>query len=567
MTDKVLKYMEEYHMLPENGNMVVGVSGGADSVCLLLVLLRLRKRFGLRLRAVHVNHGLRREAGEDARFVESLCERWQVPFLLVEEDVKEIAGREHISDEEAGRLVRYRAFERALAEADGNGPAERGCIAVAHNSDDRAETLLFHLLRGTGLSGMGSIRPVRENQDGSRVIRPLLCCSRREIEDFLEKEGVAFRTDATNTENVYTRNKIRNRLLPFAEQEICTGAKAHLAREAALLADTADFVERRTEDALCRCSGGGDIREEAARGRLCVDADAFCRTEPFLQDQMIWFAVRRLGKARDMTAAHVAELKKLFLPACVSGRQIVLPLLRLCARREFGTVILERMPEHMATDAGQLWKGRKEECGKLRNIAAERARETGPGGKRMHVFVVRGRMEDRELEKERNGAAHDILVPGLGRVEAKLMPGPGAFGAVRPERGNDSERVTEDCPGNMNKTDFTLFFENIPEKKYTKWLNYDNIIESAVFRTRCSGDYLTINDALDRKSLKRYMIEERIPAAGRDTIMLLADGQHIIWVPGHRISAAYKVTERTKTVLFLRCTGTEPADFTAEEES
>ena len=492
------------------------------------MLLRLRKRFGLRLRAVHVNHGLRREAGEDARFVESLCERWQVPFLLVEEDVKEIAGREHISDEEAGRLVRYRAFERALAEADGNGPAERGCIAVAHNSDDRAETLLFHLLRGTGLSGMGSIRPVRENQDGSRVIRPLLCCSRREIEDFLE---------------------------------------AHLAREAALLADTADFVERRTEDALCRCSGGGDIREEAARGRLCVDADAFCRTEPFLQDQMIWFAVRRLGKARDMTAAHVAELKKLFLPACVSGRQIVLPLLRLCARREFGTVILERMPEHMATDAGQLWKGRKEECGKLRNIAAERARETGPGGKRMHVFVVRGRMEDRELEKERNGAAHDILVPGLGRVEAKLMPGPGAFGAVRPERGNDSERVTEDCPGNMNKTDFTLFFENIPEKKYTKWLNYDNIIESAVFRTRCSGDYLTINDALDRKSLKRYMIEERIPAAGRDTIMLLADGQHIIWVPGHRISAAYKVTERTKTVLFLRCTGTEPADFTAEEES
>lgn len=533
MTDKILRYMEEYHMLPENGNVVAGVSGGADSVCLLLVLLRLRESLGLNLHVVHVNHGLRQEAGEDARFVEALCKERGVSFSLVEEDVEGFARRERLSCEEAGRTVRYRAFAQALDELDrGNavspagldrenavrlsgedrgsaagpgGDAQedafgRGCIAVAHNSDDRAETLLFHLLRGTGLSGMGSIRPVRENADGSRIIRPLLCCTRQEIEAFLKTEGVSFRTDATNAETVYTRNKIRNRLLPYAEREICVGAKGHLAREAALLSDTADFVEKMTKEALQRCAGKGD-----KEGAVCMDIEAFLGEEPFLQDQMLWQAVRRLGAQKDLTAAHVAELKKLFSPGCQSGRRVVLPLLRLCARREFGCVILEGISEKTAGNAG-------------RQAAV--------------TVVAPGKKE----------VPSCVWVPGLGRVEARILPGPGADNAA-----SDKE--------------ISSFFKNIPEKKYTKWLNYDNIIESAVFRTRLGGDYLTINDAMGKKSLKRYLIEERIPAAMRDTLMLLADGQHIIWVPGHRISAAYKVTGQTKAVLFLRCAEKEPETY------
>ena len=110
----------------------------------------------------------------------------------------------------------------------------------AHHRDDRAETFLFHLFRGTGLDGMAGIRPVRTSEGGARVIRPLLDCSRAEIEDFLKKEGIGWCTDATNAQELYARNRIRNRILPYAEREICTGAALHLAQEAELLMRTGD---------------------------------------------------------------------------------------------------------------------------------------------------------------------------------------------------------------------------------------------------------------------------------------------------------------------------------------
>lgn len=561
MTDKILKYMEEYHMLPENGNIVVGVSGGADSVCLLYALMKLRDgpEPGLKLTAVHINHKLRKEAGEDAAFVEELCRRWKVPFILVEEDVEKLAERLHLSCEEAGRTVRYRAFERALAQMDGCGMADssaqkdtdssvvpvcdgsaqenfdgsasgcggagkrhRGCIAVAHNSDDRAETFLFHLFRGTGLAGMGSIRPVRENEDGSRIIRPLLFMSRQEIEELLQKEGLTWRTDHTNAQELYTRNKIRNRILPYAENQICGQAREHLAREAALLAETADFVEGMTREALGRCAAS--FPEE---GELHFAADAFLKETPFLQDQMLRSAIGQLGCQRDLTAAHVAEVKKLF--AASSGRMVMLPVLQICARRQFDHVVLKKIPDKGNLNSGQPYPAKKAENVQAANVQAANARTKVP--------VVPGA----------------FYVPGLGNVRARLLAGPANCAEMDGTGTVEETEITRTMQKADRGVDFTAFLKNIPEKKYTKWLDYDKILESAIFRTRCVGDYLTIDDALRKKSLKRYMIEEKIPAHERDELMLLADGAHVIWVPGHRISAAYKVTAETRTILELSC--------------
>lgn len=488
-------------MWPENGNVVAGVSGGADSVCLLYVLVKLRDMLqeepcggpdragrcagGLKLRAVHVNHRLRREAKEDAAYVRRLCEGWQVPFVLVEEDVEALAKREKLSCEEAGRQVRYRAFGQALAEMDA-GSGTRGCIAVAHNSGDRAETLLFHLFRGSGLEGMGSIRPVRKNEDGSSVIRPLLSCSRAEIEGFLKKEGVKWKEDSTNAEDLYTRNKIRNRILPYVEKEICPQARAHLSREAALLAATADFVGKKTQEALMRCA-----EDSEEKGERRFEAAAFLQEEPFLQDHMLMSSIQELGRKKDMTAAHVEQIKRLFLPSCISGRRVALPVLGICAYRQFGQVILKRETGCQGTtEAADFWE-------------------------QPEVPLLAGR----------------FFVPGLGEVRAQFLPGPGAEGRKEGEK--------------------AVFLKNIPEKKYTKWFDYDKITEYAMFRTRRPGDYLTINDALEKKSLKRYMIGEKIPAGKRNGLMLFADGAHVIWVPGHRMSAAYKVGTETKTVLEL----------------
>ena len=163
MVDKVLQYVKEHHMIEAGDCIVAGVSGGADSVCLLLMLLEIRKAIPIEIRVVHVNHLIRTDAETDADYVQKLCLVHDLPFTLVEEDVEALAHKLHISTEEAGRNVRYSVFEKELG-------AKKGRIAIAHNKNDSCETFLFHLFRGTSLRGLTGILPVRD-----RIIRPLLC--------------------------------------------------------------------------------------------------------------------------------------------------------------------------------------------------------------------------------------------------------------------------------------------------------------------------------------------------------------------------------------------------------
>ena len=165
-------------MLQPGDRVVAGVSGGADSVCLLFLLLEWRREFPLDIAVVHVNHGIRPEAGEDARYVEKLCGEHRIPFFLTEADVRQRSILEKCSEEEAGRRTRYEAFDKAAEEWGATK------IAVAHNSNDRSETQLFHLFRGTGLAGACGIRPVQ-----GEIIRPLLFLERKEIEQWLQEQG------------------------------------------------------------------------------------------------------------------------------------------------------------------------------------------------------------------------------------------------------------------------------------------------------------------------------------------------------------------------------------------
>ena len=194
-------------MAEAGDSIVAGVSGGADSVCLLLILCSLSRKLDLQLAVVHVDHGIRQEAVEDAAYVRQLCEEMKVPFFLVKKDVPRYAAARHLSLEEAGRQIRYQAFREAAKKLNGRGAVK---IAVAHNANDRAETMLFHLFRGTGLTGLGSIRPVRDG-----IIRPLLGLQRTEIEAYLEEEGRAYCKDKTNEEDTYTRNRIRRQPKSF----------------------------------------------------------------------------------------------------------------------------------------------------------------------------------------------------------------------------------------------------------------------------------------------------------------------------------------------------------------
>ena len=231
-------------MFPPNAKIIVGLSGGADSVALLHVLCSLKEEFGWNMTAVHIHHGLRgKEADGDAAFAEEFCAKLGVPCLVRRYDVKAEAKARKLGEEETGRLLRYAAF-REIAGED-------GYIAVAHHKRDQAETMLMRLCRGTGLKGLTGMSPVRE-----KICRPLLRCSRGEIEQYCRENGLMWREDATNQEETYTRNKLRLRVLPLLE-EINPKTVEHMAETAELLSVEEDFLEQQAAACYKKVKGDG----------------------------------------------------------------------------------------------------------------------------------------------------------------------------------------------------------------------------------------------------------------------------------------------------------------------
>ena len=219
MNQKIRAYVMEHHMLNQQDKVIVGVSGGADSICLLFVLLELKKEMGFSLTAVHVHHGLRGESADrDEAFVRKICDEQNVNLRVFYENVREYAKANGCTEEEAGRELRRNAFFTVMKEMHGTK------IALAHHENDNVETFLWNLCRGTALKGLGGILPV-----AGEFIRPLLCVKREEIEEYLEKKGISYCTDETNAEDAYTRNRIRNNVIPYLEEHINAQAVGHMA--------------------------------------------------------------------------------------------------------------------------------------------------------------------------------------------------------------------------------------------------------------------------------------------------------------------------------------------------
>ncbi len=314
-------------MLQPRDKVVLGVSGGADSVCLLFVLLEWAKECPLELRVVHVNHGIRAEAGEDARYVEKLCQEQGIPFHLQEGDVPALAEAGGLSEEEAGRKLRYDTFYQIMETYSMNK------LAVAHHGNDCAETMLFHLFRGTGIRGLSGIQPVSE----TGIIRPLLCLERQEIEDYLKERGIAFCVDATNGEDDYTRNRIRHHILPYAEQEICSKAVAHMNHTAELLRRVDAYLAGQVAQARQRCEirqqdtsieGTSILSAERVQGEgagiTVLQVQEFLREEVLIQTQLLHSLLLEKSRQRkDISEVHVEELRKLFLRE--GNREILLP--------------------------------------------------------------------------------------------------------------------------------------------------------------------------------------------------------------------------------------------------
>ncbi|MCR5734288.1 MAG: tRNA lysidine(34) synthetase TilS [Lachnospiraceae bacterium] len=237
---RVLEYCRKHELIATGEKILIGLSGGMDSVCLFDILFKLKEEIGFELYAIHVEHGIRGESSRaDMEFVKELCEKRGVDIRIFCEDVPAYAKSEKLTMEEAARIIRYRDFERALKELDADK------TAVAHHMNDQAETVLFNMLRGSSLKGMAGMSPKR-----GKIIRPLLFLSRDEIDGYVTENGLSYVTDETNDDSDYSRNRIRHLILPQMEN-VVKGAAEHIFRQAQEIASACEYIDGEAER-FCR---------------------------------------------------------------------------------------------------------------------------------------------------------------------------------------------------------------------------------------------------------------------------------------------------------------------------
>ncbi len=351
------KYMDELMMKEDDLHLVIGVSGGADSICLLFLLSEILPED--KIKVVHVNHMIRgEEADEDSKYVEEICRKLGVGFTLIKEDVPALARKEGLSEEEAGRRLRYDSFEKIAIQWEIEDSLKPGSvrIAVAHHLEDNAETVLFNLFRGTGIRGLSGIRPERD-----RIIRPLLGASRQDIEEYLGSRGITFRNDATNSDLDISRNRIRNLILPEAEN-ICHGAGEHIVAASEKLRAISEYLEAEAEkffdcivtkssDREFKIDREGFLKVPDVLARIIMGRILTCMT-PEKKD---------IGEVHIETVISIAKAgggKHADLPygitADVSGREILLRVKPETDEDPFSYIRIQKL------DAGDLTKEARE---------------------------------------------------------------------------------------------------------------------------------------------------------------------------------------------------------------
>jgi tRNA(Ile)-lysidine synthase len=330
LIQQVKQTIKEQKMLSRGQRVVAAVSGGADSVVMLHILLELREEYRLAILVAHMDHGLRgQESRRDHDFVRDLAKRLGLQFVSRRLKKGELKGL-GTSPQEAARLKRYAFFEEA---ARGFG-AHR--VALGHTSDDQAETVLMRLLKGSSLSGLAGIPPKR-----GIFIRPLIGTSRASIEEYARERGIFFVTDSTNLTVKYLRNRVRLELIPELAKEYNPSIKETLARTAAVLASDDDFIEKAAEKAFA-----GALVERKG-GSITLERGKLKRFHRALSARAFLMAVRSLGMESELSSVHVEAFFEI-MDSSRPNASISLPG-GIKAKREYATMIIEAVKASEST--------------------------------------------------------------------------------------------------------------------------------------------------------------------------------------------------------------------------
>ena len=336
---KVVKTIQKYKLINEEDKLVVGVSGGPDSMCLLEILTKIKQQNYQRRCAflatekncqngttplpihfdfvvAHVNHMIRKEAKEDEEFVKKYCEKNQIQFYATSIDVQKLANTNKMSTEEAGRNARYAFFDEILQKISGNK------IAIAHNKNDKVETMIMNELRGCGIQGLIGIEPIR-----GKYIRPLIECERKEIEAYCEENQLQPRIDKTNFENTYTRNKIRNVVIPYIQKEFNPNFIETMDRLSKLVTDQEVYIQKQVKTIYKEILIKENIKtnqvkidnpklhtdkqtsEDSNKEFILLDLKKFNTQEKVIKSNILIYTITRLfGTAKGIEKIHIEEI-------------------------------------------------------------------------------------------------------------------------------------------------------------------------------------------------------------------------------------------------------------------
>lgn len=295
LEEKVRKTIREYNLIEKNDSIVVGVSGGPDSMTLLSILLKLKEEFNLKIYVAHVNHMLRENAIKDEEYVKEFCEKNNIEIFIKKANISEIAQKEKIGLEEAGRNVRYNFFEEVLKNTESNK------IAIAHNLNDKVETIIMNTLRGSGVSGLKGIEAKRK-----KYIRPLIEIERYEIEKYCIENKINPRHDESNDENTYTRNKIRNIVIPYIKNEFNPNIIKTLNRLSEIIKEEDEYVQSETEKIF------KEILLTDEKNKIEFDPRKFNEQEKVIQKNLILLAIKKVkGSTQGIEKVNIDDIIKL----------------------------------------------------------------------------------------------------------------------------------------------------------------------------------------------------------------------------------------------------------------
>lgn len=299
MKDKVLKTIQKYNLIKKQDKLILGISGGPDSMAMLSILEEIKesKKIDLNFEIVvaHVNHKIREEANKDEEYVKQYCKKKSIEFYSKSIDVQKLANNKKIGIEEAGRIARYEFFDEILKQTNANK------IAIAHNKNDKVETIIMNAMRGSGILGLKGIEAKR-----SKYIRPLIECERSEIEKYCEDKNLNPRIDKTNFENEYSRNKIRNIVIPYIKREFNPNIINTLNRLSELVTQEEEYMEKQVKKVY------EELRLRETKKEIVLNLKLFNGQEKVIKSRLVLYTITRLfGTAKGIEKIHIEDIIKL----------------------------------------------------------------------------------------------------------------------------------------------------------------------------------------------------------------------------------------------------------------